>query len=133
MNDTEGSVITRNNKRMKMDVTLPVLLIVYGYGSNEASFFVSDHPVLDGVEGYYTANARIGVFFSDTMSKILMEEIGDDVRELGPDENTDYAKQALLYQLFAGELHGGRAPRRKEKYRATIVLHVEPVRFRGMK
>lgn len=118
-------------KRAKMTENLPVLLIVYGFGSNEASFWVSDHPVLDGIEGYFDANKRIGFFFSDEMYRTLVAEIGDDIRDIGIDES-DYAKQALLYELFRGVAHGGRKPRRGEKFKSTIVLHLEPARFRLM-
>lgn len=96
-------------------------------------FLVSDHHILDGVFGHHNANKRIGLFFSDYMEKFLLEEIGGDVQDLGTEGTGDYAKQSLLFEMFFGEQMGGRRPKRKEMYRATISLYIEPARFRSLK
>ena len=132
MCDPEININTMT-KRAKTTENLPVLLIVYGFGNNEASFWASDHPVLDGIEGYFDANKRIGLFFSDEMQKTLLDDIGEDIGQLGPDPLDDYSKQAVLFEIFRGIAHGGRTPRRGEVFRSVITLYVEPARFRLMK
>lgn len=111
----------------------PVLLIVYGYSVSEVSFFVSDHSILDGISGYYSANKRINLFFSDDMQKTLLEDLGEDVRQLGDDPLSDFSKQSVLFELFTGDLYGGKKPTRGQNFRSTITLYVEPARFRLMK
>lgn len=137
MSESDGNTSVesrRTSKRMKKYTEkLPILLIVYGYSISEIGQFVSDHPELDGIkEGHYSANKRLDLFFTDDMQKNLLEELGDDVKQLGPDEMDEYSKQSVLYELFTGELSGGRRPRRTETFRASIVLKVEPARFRFM-
>lgn len=137
MCEAEVITATRSSKRAKMSngslPDLPVLLVVYGYSIGEIGQFVSDHPVLDGAKGHYNANKRIDLFFTDEMQRTLLEDIGDDIGQMGADPLDEYSKQAVLYELFKGSMYGGRAPRRGEQYRATITLFVEPARFRFMK
>lgn len=135
MSECEGITTTRSSKRAKITVDshLPVLLFVYGFAIGEVQEFVSDHSILDGIVGHYSANKRIDLFFSDEMQAKLLEEISGDIGQMGSSDMDMYSKQAVLYELFKGPLYGGRAPRRGEQFRATITLHVEPARFRFMK
>lgn len=124
----------RKSKRSKMtEESLPVLLIVHGYSVSELGMYVSNHPVLDNVRGHFSANKRIGLFYTDEMHRILLEELREDIGQLGDSDDDDYSKVSTLYELFAGDLYGGRRPRRGEAYSATIHMHIEPARFRFLK
>lgn len=138
MSESDGNTSVesrRTSKRMKKNPEkLPVLLIVFGFSISEIGQFVSDHPVLDGIkEGHYSANKRIDLFFTDDMQKTLLDDIGEDIGQLGADPLDDYSKQAVLFELFFGVAHGGRMPRRGEVFRSVITLHVEPARYRFLK
>ena len=123
----------RKSKRIKMEECLPVLLIVHGYSVSEIGMYVSDHPVLENVRGHFSANKRIELFYTDEMHKMLLEELRDDIGQLGDTDDDNYSKVSTLYTLFCGELYGGRKPKRGESYSATIHMYIEPARFRFMK
>lgn len=95
--------------------------------------FVSDHPIFQDLKGFYKANARIGKFYTDEMHQTLLEEIGDDIRQLGDDPLSEFSKQSALFELFCGSMNGGRAPRTKDCFTATIIMYIEPARFRFLK
>lgn len=120
------------SKRIKLNVD-PVLLVVFGYSTDSICLYVSDHYILDGLNGHYSANKRIDAFYTEEMHRQLLDEIGEDIPQLGADTNDDFSKQSCLYELFHGDLHGGRKPKRGEVFRSTITLYVDPVRFKKMK
>lgn len=137
MSESDGNTSIesrRSSKRIKKNPDPHLaLLIIHGYTASEIQTLVSDHPMFHDLKGFYTANARIGRFYTDEMHQALLEELGDDIRQLGDDPLSDFSKQSALYELFAGMMYGGRAPKNSDVFSTTIIMYIEPARFRFLK
>lgn len=133
MCDSGIPTTTRSSKRVKMTEPHLALMIIHGFSTSDIQTFVSDHPMFHDLKGFYTANARIGRFYTDEMHQMLLEELGDDIRQLGDDPLSDFSKQSALYELFVGPLMGGRAPKTTDSFSTTIIMYIEPARFRFLK